>query len=472
MKRNRYAASILTLVCALSLLCAGCARRTDYLPETSPNQSAGTAETPQQPATELEKDEKNSEREANIAYLSILTAEREHILGYDWQRGTVFDEEIYEARPAAPATPVVFADVWGDEMPELIFAAALTNGEERYAAKLRVFTWDEEGARELYDDVVDSQVGGGSGYRLFQTGADKSLWLYTADYGEGMSETYIHFTTEGRMRPQMTCNHYAFPDYLDDDDGTAEQEALQHHYLYNDEVCTREAYESGLPAEGEQAKGLLMRNAAYYEYDADMEKPADAFDFPYGTAMRCDDAIRFLRGKLDITLAEADEAAFFASLPKGFTFASGAGGWSSELFINPDGTFTGDYHDSDMGDDGEDYPDGTIYVCSFSGRFGQVRRVDEYTYSMRLEELDIDPTEAEEWIEDGVRFVASGPYGLEGADEVMVYLPGSCISDLPYGFTSWVSMFNAWGYDGEDPVLLPFYGLYNVVGEEGWSGWD
>ena len=34
---------------------------------------------------------------------------------------------------------------------------------------------------------------------------------------------------------------------------------------------------------------------------------------------------------------------------KNFVFSSGAGGWGSSLSIGPNGTFSGDYHDSDMG---------------------------------------------------------------------------------------------------------------------------
>ena len=48
------------------------------------------------------------------------------------------------------------------------------------------------------------------------------------------------------------------------------------------------------------------------------------------------------------------------------TFASGAGGWSTELTLNPDGSFNGNYHDSEMGDTGEDYPNGSMYIASIT----------------------------------------------------------------------------------------------------------
>ena len=41
-------------------------------------------------------------------------------------------------------------------------------------------------------------------------------------------------------------------------------------------------------------------------------------------------------------------------------FSSGAGGWSTELKVADDGTFTGAYHDSEMELTGENYPNGTV----------------------------------------------------------------------------------------------------------------
>lgn len=52
-----------------------------------------------------------------------------------------------------------------------------------------------------------------------------------------------------------------------------------------------------------------------------------------------------------------------------FNFASGAGGWWTEFTMNGDGSFKGNYHDSEIGSTGRGYPKGTVYVCKFSGRF-------------------------------------------------------------------------------------------------------
>lgn len=161
--------------------------------------------------------------------------------------------------------------------------------------------------------------------------------------------------------------------------------------------------------------------------------------------------------------SQAPETAIF---PRTFVFSSGAGAWSTELDVAEDGSFTGSYHDTDMGDTGEDYPNGTVYVCTFSGRFSQPERVDDHTYTMHLEDIQQEETDGEATIEDGVRYVGSVPYGLDDADEVLIYLPGTPKSDVPEGFVNWT----AYGW-GEDDTLTG-WGLYNVAADEGFLSVD
>lgn len=71
----------------------------------------------------------------------------------------------------------------------------------------------------------------------------------------------------------------------------------------------------------------------------------------------------------EVPAAEEEEIPGRTPLPLTFVFSSGAGGWFTELELQPDGSFTGSYHDSEMGEFAEDYPNGTVYVCEFSGRF-------------------------------------------------------------------------------------------------------
>ena len=160
----------------------------------------------------------------------------------------------------------------------------------------------------------------------------------------------------------------------------------------------------------------------------------------------------------------------FASLPAPFVFASGVGAWDTQLTISPDGSFTGVYHDADMGDTGEGYPNGTEYICEFTGQFSQPTRVDDYTWSVQLESLTYDGVPENGMIRDGIRYVCSTPYGVEGGQEFLIYLPGAPVADLPEGFCSWVGtqLVDA---DNNKVTELPFYGLYNVTTQDGFSAY-
>lgn len=151
-----------------------------------------------------------------------------------------------------------------------------------------------------------------------------------------------------------------------------------------------------------------------------------------------------------------------------FVFCGGAGAWSTEVRISPDGTFSGFYYDLDMGDSSNDYPDGTQYECSFNGRFSDLKKTGEYEYSMKCESLTQEGYVNEVKIgEDGLRHITSEPYGFDHADEFILYLPGKRIDELPFEYTNWVGIYV--GSESDGMHVLSFYGLYNVGGKEGFS---
>lgn len=165
---------------------------------------------------------------------------------------------------------------------------------------------------------------------------------------------------------------------------------------------------------------------------------------------------------------EESQTELFEQLPQGFDFSSGAGGWGTHFDLNPDGTFTGQYHDSEMGDVGEGYSNGTVYICNFNGKFTTPKQIDEYTYSMKLEYLNTEETSRKEYYEDEIRYIYSEPYGFDKADEFLIYFPGIHLSDLPDEFVSWLRAF----LNVETTEILPYYGIYNVGGEEGFVAYD
>ena len=149
-----------------------------------------------------------------------------------------------------------------------------------------------------------------------------------------------------------------------------------------------------------------------------------------------------------------------------FIFCSGAGAWSTELFISGDGSFSGFYSDSEMGDAGDDYPEGTVYYCSFEGSVELVEQVDEYTVKLKVAEMYCQE-ETEPSIENGIRYVPTTPYGLENAGELELYLPGKPVAELSEDFLLWAMMDLS-----ENAETLSFYGLYNPVDQTGFVGYE
>jgi len=463
MKRKRRT-HILILVLCLALLCACTAQQAAAGPSAAPqapDASVQTADRSSHNSAVSPAASKPDYTEAYLAYLGVLENSREDILNYNWQKGLVFDEDRYESVPEGDSESIAVADIWGDDTPELIYISAPRTEEDSVPmdAELHIVTYLDGKIRELYQEYgYDTMAGGGMYYRLFQTASDKGLWINTLFYLGFESDEYTQFSADGssgELTPEHEYRYSCYLSYNDNDDMEEFEE-----WEIDNAACSQDEFESAIPSESAQLSGLLLYNTDYGDEGSALSE---------GAAMTCDEAVAFLREKAGVTVdLSVNETAFFSSLPD-FWFASGAGGWETTLSIEPDGSFYGSFYDSDMGSIGEGYPNGTVYVCSFSGRFGNVVRQDEYTCVMDTLELIIEPTEADEWIEDGVLYVASGPYGMEDAEKVYVYLPGSQMSRLPWPFVSWVSAPHVWGA-ATRPSILPFYGLYNENAGTGFSG--
>lgn len=176
---------------------------------------------------------------------------------------------------------------------------------------------------------------------------------------------------------------------------------------------------------------------------------------------------------------ELDNAPLYAQMPENglpadilpleFMFASGAGGWSTDLTLYPDGSFEGTYGDGEAAF-GPEYPNGTSYFCKFKGRFGQITSLNEYSCSMRLEELTYETDTEGEWIEDGVRYIGATAYGLEEGEEFIFYMPYAPAAELDTEFLSWWPEQYLYR-DGSIQTLLS-YAIRNVnTGEGFFSSW-
>lgn len=152
-----------------------------------------------------------------------------------------------------------------------------------------------------------------------------------------------------------------------------------------------------------------------------------------------------------------------------FVFSSGAGAWGTELIISEDGSFKGQYHDSDMGSTGAGYPNGTRYFSEFNGQFSEPEKVNEYTYKMKINTIEYANEVGSEEILDEILYSYSEAYGLFGAEEILIYLPGASIEKLPEEYMNWV---RGSAYMEGEITELPFYGLYNEAEQCGFSSYN
>lgn len=152
----------------------------------------------------------------------------------------------------------------------------------------------------------------------------------------------------------------------------------------------------------------------------------------------------------------------FGKLTEKFVFSSGAGGWSTQIEINSDGTFHGIYQDYDaFGGDGYK---ATMSYSEFNGTFVDVKKVNNYTFSMCVSEFKYVNKPDTEEIKDNIKYEYVKATGMDDADTIYIYTPDALLLDLPKEYKLWIMKTN----HGEDEKL-GFYGLYNVSEKAGFS---
>jgi hypothetical protein len=151
-----------------------------------------------------------------------------------------------------------------------------------------------------------------------------------------------------------------------------------------------------------------------------------------------------------------------------YEFCSGAGGWSTDFYIEKDGYFHGNYHDSDMGDIGEGYENGTMYSSVFTGHFSGLTKVDEYAYEMVMSDISYKNEVGTEEIADDIRYIYDEAYGLCGTKRFLVYFPGTPVNVFDEEVYWWImnSVDDSMGDEAllQTPVIVnedQQYGIYS-----------
>ena len=122
-----------------------------------------------------------------------------------------------------------------------------------------------------------------------------------------------------------------------------------------------------------------------------------------------------------------------------FIHLLGMGAWATNLTLAQDGSFYGHYHDTNMGEIGDGYPNGTEYTCDFSGRFCVVRQINDYSFAVILEELETEAFD-QIWIKDGIRYITTEPAGLTCGAKFLCFTPETPLDQMTDDFLFWWSL--------------------------------
>ena len=310
--------------------------------------------------------------------------------------------------------------------PALCSCAAAENADEH--PDFRALTGLDELDRKLESGITVSRVYYTDGYGFsiseFTTTDQEEI--------EALRAALNQITVKGRVNESITDWYPQIVFYLSD--GTTANVTFESHWL-------------SLPEPWPLANYELENDDAFWGLTASLVKKYENMpEEPAGTAGEEDtsfDLFNQIQGQL-------------------FEFSSGVGGWSTELVMGENGTFTGNYHDSEMGDTGEGYPDGTVYGCTFHGQFSDPEAVDEYSWQVQVS-VELDEGQVPETTEDGIRYVTISPYGLERATSVLFFLPGTPVDRLTEGFMAWSHLEEI----APEATEIPYYAIWNEADEAG-----
>nr|WP_236023817.1 PASTA domain-containing protein [Bifidobacterium miconis] len=159
----------------------------------------------------------------------------------------------------------------------------------------------------------------------------------------------------------------------------------------------------------------------------------------------------------------------FRQLAGNYAFSSGNGGWGTVLTLAADGSFTGEYHDSDMGVTGPDYPNGSRVEATFSGRFSSASKNDDGSYALQCDasRFAVEGKKGDTHIENGVKVTITDAYGMEPCGSFTAYPKGYDSAKLNNEVKSW----NAGSYDFTTDAPLTTNILVNSHQQEAFYQW-
>ena len=429
-------------------------------------ETEATTEVTTETSTEITTEAAIDESLYKAAYKEVLESYKTQIDNYYWQY-----EYDYSTKTAKEEqTPITFADVTGDDVPEMILIRSEQN--EASIAQMDIYSFDGTKAKRIFGTDMEEYGGwdinaaSGTSYYLFTT-KKGTLYAYSGFGDESYTDSYIKFTVDdsGMLQKSTTWTRKKGPN----DDYSATVVTCQK----NGSEITEDKYNAQVEKLQKNFHTLLMYNGQ------GKDKAKEVLGTLDDTAMTYDEAMEYLgkitqkktdktasdkkqeksADKKEISAGNAGEVAVTLpeDLPEEFILTSGVGAWGAGMDIKPDGTFTASYYDSNY--EGRS-------TSSGSGSFKNIKQVDKYTYTMELDTLKYDDEIGKVVANDnGYKTTFTELYGIAGGTTFTVYLPGAPTADMPDGMKNWLGFHY---YNVPIPDALDCYAIYNVDKEKGY----
>lgn len=282
-----------------------------------------------------------------------------------------------------------FCYVDDDEIPELVICPA-----QYHAAAAMLYTYDGEKAVDL-----DCYGEYGTMEYIPETGIICSYGMWQG------SEYHSYFKLENGKVSELDSVSRIPQNFLAED--------FVYDYSVNENTVTEEEYNAEI--EKYEKYGKFVTAPVDYNFSDDENLPEGVYKFDYKSVFGL-----------------TDEPLSFADMPAEYYFSSGVGAWGDIITLNADGTFEGRFTDHDYK---------TCYYSTYSGNFGEPEKIDGYSFAVEIQNLKVtNDIEQVRYDDDESEYIEAEPYGIENAKRLIIYMPGTPLTELTEDCVSWLHL--------------------------------